>query len=270
VRYLREPPALPGREPDRTYADVRVWSSAEGLFLQYASDVRAHATATEAIIGGGTEHLDHAFSSLFHPAITYLLALHGRFVVHAAAFARRSRALVVLGTSGAGKSTLALAALGAGWQLLGDDLVVVKQEAGRLKVAGIARRTALPTDLATEALTEGKPLRGDHRNRWELAGHRLQRGWFPLAGVLFAAHSRGPGGELHRCQPARVFDAALASFTSATDPARLRRFFPCAAALARLPAWELSLAADPTARLPDAARDLEVAAAALDRSPVDT
>jgi hypothetical protein len=266
IRYLVDPPPLPSREPDRAYDDIRIWDGHDEVFLQFASDVRANVTDREAHIGGGRDHLDVAFARLFHPAAAHLLAGYGRFVLHAAAIARPSSAFLVLGSTGTGKSTLALAALHGGWQLLGDDLAVLRQGADGLEVSAIARRTALPGDLGAHGVAGIRPLPGDHRSRWELPPDQLAHGWFALAGVLLSGHSHHPAGELSQCGPQTVFDTALASFTALTSPPRLRRFLPCAAALARLPAWNLRLGADPTIRLTTAAQLLEQAASiAADR-----
>jgi hypothetical protein len=240
---------------------MRIWTGEE-LFLQYASDVRARVTDREAHVGGGSRYLETSFARLFHPVITHLLATYGRFVLHAAAFAHEGRAFLALGATGTGKSTLSLAALHAGWDLLADDLAVLRQGADGSTVAGIARRTALPGDLRSHALGDGRPLLDDHRNRWELPPHRLTRGWFPLAGVVLPAHGCAARGELRRPEPMSVFERTVESFTSVSDPARLRRFLPCAAAIARPVGWELRLGADPTTRIEDAARLLEDVAAA--------
>ena len=261
IRYVRDPPPLPRRDPDQVYDDMRIWRGDE-LFLQYASDVRARVTDREAHVGGGSEHLEISFARLFHPAVTHILAGHDRFVLHAAAFADRGIAFLALGATGSGKSTLSLSALHAGWQLLADDLVVLRQGAHSVEVAGIARRTALPGDVRSHVLGECRPLLDDDRGRWELPPHRLARGWFPLAGVVLPAHGSGARGELRRSNPMSVFERALGSFTSVADATRGRRFLPCAAAVARLAGFELRLAADPTIRIEEAATLLEDVAGA--------
>ncbi|CAA9271276.1 MAG: hypothetical protein AVDCRST_MAG76-3388 [uncultured Acidimicrobiales bacterium] len=262
IRYESEPPPLPLRPPDRVYDDLRIWDGGDELFLQYASDVRARVSDDQACIGGGSDHLDVAFARLFHPTVTHLLAGHGRFVLHAAVAVRRSHGVLMLGHTGSGKSTLGLAAVHAGWRLLGDDLAVVRLAPGGAEVSGIARRTALPGDLGTEALIGCRPLPGDHRNRWELPADRLGGGWHPLAAVILSAHSGSAAGQLRREEAHGVLEMALASFTSVVNPPHLRRFLPCAAALARLPGWRLLLGADPRTRLAGAGELLERVAAA--------
>jgi hypothetical protein len=64
-----------------------------------------------------------------------ILKRHDRFAVHAGGVALGGRAVLFPGASGAGKSTIALACVRAGWELLGDDLVLLREnDDGRLRV----------------------------------------------------------------------------------------------------------------------------------------
>ncbi|MBQ7511692.1 MAG: hypothetical protein IJU11_03005 [Prevotella sp.] len=69
--------------------------------------------------------------------IQIVMASHHRYTLHAAAVEWRGSAIVFTGRSGQGKSTLStdLAALGAGF--LGDDIVFIYQEDGRLMIASL-------------------------------------------------------------------------------------------------------------------------------------
>src|SRR5438105_8388190 len=121
VSYLRRRPGLPRRRPDHTYDYVRVWHCGDDLRVQDSSDVRARVTAGAAWIGGEADDLEGPFQRLFHFAVTHLLASQDCFVLHGAGVARDGAAHVALGPTGCGKSTLGLAAVSAGWRLLGDD-----------------------------------------------------------------------------------------------------------------------------------------------------
>jgi hypothetical protein len=65
-----------------------------------------------------------------HPMFTLplleMLKRRGKYGIHAAGFARDGRSVLLPGSSGAGKSTLTLALLRAGYDFLGDDLVLLE------------------------------------------------------------------------------------------------------------------------------------------------
>jgi hypothetical protein len=73
-----------------------------------------------------------------------------------------------------------------------------------------------------------------------------------LGGVVLVGHSRSLAGELAQAGGRQILSAVLGSFCSVTDPELLRRFFPLAADIGRLPGWMLGLAADPSTRLAEA------------------
>lgn len=65
-----------------------------------------------------------------------LLKRHSLFPVHAAAACRGGAAVLFAAESGSGKSTAALTLLLAGWQLLGDDLLFLREEGPSLYALG--------------------------------------------------------------------------------------------------------------------------------------
>jgi hypothetical protein len=65
-----------------------------------------------------------------------LLKRHALFPVHAASASRDGAAVLIAATSGSGKSTAALALLLAGWQLLGDDMLFLREEGPDLQALG--------------------------------------------------------------------------------------------------------------------------------------
>jgi hypothetical protein len=65
-----------------------------------------------------------------------LLKRRSLFPVHAAAASREGAAVLFAAESGSGKSTAALALLLAGWRLLGDDLLFLREEGSELHVLG--------------------------------------------------------------------------------------------------------------------------------------
>ena len=59
-------------------------------------------------------------------------------LLHASSVARKGVAVLLLGAPGAGKSDLVLRMIDAGWQLVADDQVVLRAEAGALRASAPA------------------------------------------------------------------------------------------------------------------------------------
>jgi hypothetical protein len=259
VRYQRRRPAVPRRRPTHTYLDARVWHDGDELVVHLDHfPAGAHVTPDAAWVGGDGDDVDRAFQQLFHFAVAHLLAHHQRYVLHAAGVVDDDGdAYVVVGPTGRGKSTLALAAVGAGWGLLGDDLVVVRMGERGPEASGIARRVALPGDLGATLPVPTPLIAGDQRGRRELAVEHLRRGWFPIAGIVEVDHSASPDGELHALDGEHAMYRVLGSFASVTDPRLLPAFFPIAGALCQLPTWRVGHGVDAATRLRVANRLLD-------------
>lgn len=258
IRYQRRRPATPRRMPSHAYTNIRVWHRGDELVVQFDDEpAGARVTADSAWIGGPTDDLDRVFRQLFHFTVTHLLAHHDRYVLHAAGLlADDGKAYVVVGATGQGKSTLSLAAVASGWGLLADDLVVVRGGERGLEASGIARSVAVPGDLGAVLPVEAPPIPGDPRGRRDLGVERLQRGWFPVAGVIVVGHSASEHGDLDALAGEPTLYRVLGSFSSATDPLLLTRFFPIAGALSRLPSWQLGHGVESSTRLDVARRFL--------------
>ena len=253
LRYDSRRLELPGRDPDRTSDGIAVWYRRDTLWLRDADRGRARARDVDAVVVAGARDPAWGFRRLFVAAMTHMLARHDRFVLHGAAVAPDERsAHLVLGGSGAGKSTLAVAALRAGWHLLSDDMVVVREGRTGIEVAGLPRPVAVPADLASGVV--GRVRAGDRRGRVELSDEVLVRGWFPVTAVIRVGHAESSRGELVPLAGRDALYAALGSFWLSLNPGLLRRFFPRAAALSRLPGWDLGHGCDPGTRLEAAAR----------------
>lgn len=132
------------------------------------------------------------------PVLSWAFAARGFAVVHAAAVATASGALLIGGRSGTGKSTTALACLDAGLGFLGDDMCVIEPGdppvvhslfcSAKLDASDTPRFPAL-----SPALVEGSGP------GWEksvyLFDHHLVRGVVreaPLAGVAIPRRDTGP------------------------------------------------------------------------------
>jgi len=68
------------------------------------------------------ERFPGVFENFLRVLVAYRLTRSGGVLLHSGAFARAGRAQVVFGRSGAGKSTSSRLALGAGWEVLSDDM----------------------------------------------------------------------------------------------------------------------------------------------------
>jgi hypothetical protein len=71
------------------------------------------------------------FENVVRVLVAYRVAHAGGVLLHCGAFARADEARVVFGRSGAGKSTSARLALGAGWDVLSDDMNALEPNEGR-------------------------------------------------------------------------------------------------------------------------------------------
>lgn len=231
----------PPRAWDLETAGLRVWWQCDGSVVLEGSGACARVADGVAVIEAGADvRSERQFVEL---ALMHLLAPHGRFVLHAGALAESDRAWLVVGPSGSGKSTVAAAALARGWTVLADDLVVVRSGPDGPGVLGIPVPVAVPAELGLA----GTPMVGDARRRVLVEVPATPR-WFLVHGVVVAAHDCGPG-YLAPCSGDRVLSVLLASSFLVAERRRLAAYFPCAAALARLPAFTVGLAADPAVRL---------------------
>ncbi len=77
------------------------------------------------------------------PLLCEALMAAGRCVVHAACLSAPvrggRRSVMIVAESGTGKSTTALALTGAGWQLMGDDITVIRRTADGVRATGFPR-----------------------------------------------------------------------------------------------------------------------------------
>ena len=283
LRWQAEPLALPQRPSEYLHGPLGVWHTERGVLLSHGDGLAACVSADELRIGGRSDDLDLGFRRLAEAGITFLLARHGRLVLHAGAVARDGGALLLLGDSGSGKSTLAWAASRAGWEVLSDDHVALLPRGGAdadaegsagaesnagegpdggvaYEVCGIPRPLAVPAAVVGEPPAGARMLERATRSRWELGGTALVSGWRPVHGIVLPAHGRTPEGALEPAGGVQVMRALVASFVAAGDAELLRRYFPHTAALSRLPAWTLRLEAEEGTRLEHAARWLDGAA----------
>jgi hypothetical protein len=255
ISFVGDAPDLPDRRPDEVRDRVSVWRQGDTLVALHPGGLVAVADNESARIAGEAERPTLGFRHLFQVVATHILAYHDRFLLHGGAISSRKGSYLVLGPTGAGKSSLTVAALTAGWQVLADDLIVLRSDSGRLTVTGIPRPWVVPSDLAKQVGLATKPAIGDGRGRRVVDGIPLMSGWVPVAGTLLVAHGDAttPPEALASVE---ALKAVLGSFFCAGDQRFLQRLFPIGARLARLPAWTVRHPADLAARIPAAVHNL--------------
>jgi len=153
-------------------------------------------------LGEGGELPYHLVALPLLPVLSWVLAARGLAVVHAAAIATESGALLIGGRSGTGKSTASLACLDAGLGFLGDDMCVI--EPGSQPVVHslfCSGKLDLPDTLRFPALSPA--LVHGSGPGWEKAvylfdAHLAQRivRAAPLAGVAIPRRDTGPAVRL--------------------------------------------------------------------------
>jgi hypothetical protein len=274
LAFVSDEGRCPGREPDEEHADVVLWrrqgpDDLHDLVLAHASGLTVTIDGPDATVGGDCESLGVGFRRLFPLALSPILALHDRILLHAGGLAGPAGAFVVVGPTGSGKSTLVLAGARAGWSCLADDLVVVRlapqqecEPGPALEVTGIPRPLAAPADVLLD-VADAQALADDDRGRAHVADVAFAPGWFPVAGTLIVGHAPRVPGTLQRVPPSDTMAATIGSFHSAGDTALLRRASSHLGALAGLPAWQLLHGSEPEDRLAGAASLLGRAAAEL-------
>jgi hypothetical protein len=262
LHYADEPIALPERDPDESYPDLILWREGEVLLMHHRSGITAEATREGFTVGGPGPHVRVAFRRLFLPAITHVLGYRDMFVVHGGGLVRDGRAVLLLGATGKGKSTLVAAAANDGWNVLSDDLVIVRRGPDSILIAGIPKTVAIPSELGVEM--EGSTrLPNDPRERDEMPSRILTRGWHPLRGVLRVGHGENPESEVETFSGPALMHFVIGSFPSAGNGDLLQRFYSLAAAVSRLPGWTLLHSRELDRRLESSARALDGVAATL-------
>jgi hypothetical protein len=255
IAVVRERAARPDRPADDQWRQIRFWLEDDGVVATYR-DLLVRAAGTSAVAHVPDEQDREVLEDLAALGVTWLLAPHGRFILHGGALARDDRAVLVIGNTGAGKSTLAAAALEAGWPVLADDQVVLDASATPFFVHGLHQEPAVPREIGGPVAASGMVL-GDLRDRARLPRSVLAAGGVPVVGVVLVNHSDVADGALEAAPTSTVFPQVLQSFPGTAASHLRAAFFPIAGALARLPGFTLGHARTPSLRRARAIDHLE-------------
>ncbi len=112
--------------------------------------------------------------------------LQGRLTLHGSAVVVDGRAVVCVGPSGAGKSTLAAMLVGAGGELLADDMAAIEVpgDAGAPVVVAPSEDTFSLDDTSLEATGLRAPDVVNWEGKWLVPSAKIARSPAPLAAVL--------------------------------------------------------------------------------------
>lgn len=188
-----------------------------------------------------------------HPLLTLALSeslkRHGLFDVHAGGAVHGGQAVLIPAASGSGKTTLTLALVQAGWDLLSDDMVLLRHETGGMRALPFADEVdvsqttvemlpSLAPAVAGRALTEPK---------WAI---RLEEVWHvdpaqpSPPGLLLLPSVSGVAETKARPVSQSVALDHLLRNVLLTAPAPTRQHVALLAQLAALPAFALAVGTD--------------------------
>ena len=248
----------PSSTPDRSTPELDIWCPAPGeVVLRHRSGLTGRATSSTIEIGGDAENYDACFRRVCLAALAHLLTQHDCFVVHGAAIVTGGRAVLVLGGTGAGKSTVAFCALLASWDVLADDLVVLRSSDSGPTVGGVPRPFAIPSELLGENDVETRPLAGDRRDRRELTSDVIAVGSYPIAGSIVVQHADEALGTIGPIGGHALLHDLLGAWAPIESPDLFRRLLPIAATIARGHGSTLYLGREPATRVADTIRLLD-------------
>jgi hypothetical protein len=245
----RLPP--PDRPADEHQSGVEFWHDDDALSIASGPEVGGRVQLREATLGGYSPNLGRLFHQLAPFMLASLLAPHGRFLLHGGAIQRDGEAVIVLGDSGLGKSTLIFGALKAGWNVLSDDLVVVRADGPGPMVSGIPKSLAVPQEILGDDV-DGFALAPDARSRRALAFEDWDRGAYPVKAVVVVAHGDREQTLVETIESSQMLELLMRGMLS-RQPTNVRGYVRLAIALCALPARRLLHSRAPETRAQQAA-----------------
>lgn len=259
-----DPIERPATAPSETYDTLLLWRDGDDLVVDSGAGVFAFADAAGIRVAGDVSGQRFAVGlrRAMHHALSHVLSLAGRVVVHGAAVARDGRAVLLLGSTGSGKSTCAYLAGAAGWDVLADDLVALWPGGDDLLAptsvlaTGVPRALAVPSDvLGGDGGDDGDALTDDPRGRRRMS-HALFAEPCRVGAVAIVRHGSG-AGSLRPLAAAELMTFVIGSAPAAGHPRVARQSFVVASALTATPTWELLTADTPARRTAEVPRQLD-------------
>jgi hypothetical protein len=117
------------------------FAETDEVYMSFGDGVRALAkpglgSASFSFVPTDPVNVFMASHLMFTILLVEIMKRRGCYSMHAAAFSRDGKAVLIAGTSGAGKSTLAVTLLRSGFGYLSDDMLFLRRRNDRLAVLG--------------------------------------------------------------------------------------------------------------------------------------
>jgi len=178
-----------------------------------------------------------------------VLALEPLLIVHAAAVETDGAAFLMIGSSGSGKSTLAASFQASGYELLGDDAVLIQQRANSFIGRAVYPSLRLREDSVREIFGSKANLRpvADYLAKWSVQNVAADIAERPVQAILLIDPNASDAVCVEPAADAKGCMAILAqSFAlDPTDSIRARDRLECAGELVRtIPTFNLTYPRD--------------------------
>ncbi|MBY8976568.1 hypothetical protein KHP62_12165 [Rhodobacteraceae bacterium NNCM2] len=188
----------------------------------------------------------HVALYLIGSAMGMILHQRGLHPLHAATIAVEGTAIAFVGDQGAGKSTLAVTMAAAGHAVLGDDVIVVREEAGGFSVAPGATQFKLWRETVEALGLAPGPSVANRLEKFYVANEGA-KGAAPCPLGAIVELRRGPAESGFAPARAAQFEALDLVARHTYRPAYVglldrqeAHFRQCAALIGNVPVWRLS------------------------------
>jgi hypothetical protein len=145
---------------DPSTGEVTYFEDGELLWIDLAGRAAALCNCNDGEVRVWTARPDDfwlASRPLLTLPLVEILKRRGLFSLHAAGVSAGAKAILIAGPSGSGKTTLALALLGAGFDLIGDDMTFLRRNGSKPRVLAFPDEVDV-TDKTLELLPSLRSL----------------------------------------------------------------------------------------------------------------